>query len=512
MNRKQRRAQARQNLRDARKRAAEGKPFVRITDSGVAIPTGASDVVGYHNALHDLSAYSDAVEEMAKRHGIMDEPGAPEAFANARKIDVPLRNEDPTRIEVDVVYHGEGQHRAFVKSTGRLGEITDELMDLAAKRGKTSDERERLERVKDASDGRVLQNGVDLPASWLASASDVGPGPRARVGRSLEDSVLVDDPERVALLRHSTTLASVTDPLRKSPNLFPDADMRIQRDFFTCGALRDLFQRDRPEAKVFHLSLAQYAALNHENPFTLGIDEVFFIPPFPLYYMKVDKNPMRPLLPESETVDKEGGRIKGRLDGMLVNTSQPDRWLIAEHVEYENDARNPATNASTTIGIAFEPSTGRLAVIGENPQDIAKLPTDEMKSVTGTALQLLWTAVNFMLLINSKEVEHVLVTDPLRPPTRQQRRAQGYIDAPHYEIRLKPKQTIRTALEQAVREHRKHYKRPHDVRSHPRRYKSGRVAVVRAHRRGLRGEKPEIKREYDAKEMGTAVRKAPFEV
>jgi hypothetical protein len=103
-------------------------------------------------------------------------------------------------------------------------------------------------------------------------------------------------------------------------------------------------------------------------------------------------------------------------------------------------------------------------------------------------LRLLMASVRFARLLNHRGVTIQQINDPARPPTRQQRRAVGYVDREQYRIVLRPRLSVEAAISDTLSGRSPRYtpRRRHLVREFTRTYPSGRTGPVRAHVRGGR--------------------------
>lgn len=103
-------------------------------------------------------------------------------------------------------------------------------------------------------------------------------------------------------------------------------------------------------------------------------------------------------------------------------------------------------------------------------------------------LSILIAIIRFTHLLNHRGVMIKRFADPLRPSTRQQRRAAGYVDRDHHRIVLRPRLSVNQAIHDALSGRSTRYtpRRRHPVQEFIRTYASGKIGPVRAHVRGGR--------------------------
>jgi hypothetical protein len=124
--------------------------------------------------------------------------------------------------------------------------------------------------------------------------------------------------------------------------------------------------------------------------------------------------------------------------------------------------------------------------LGVHTFDEKKIVSEERENTYW--LRLLMAAIRFARLLNHRGAMIQRFQDPERPPTRQQRRAAGYVDRDHYRIKLRPRLSTEAAIGDVLSGRSLRYtpRRRHPVREFTRIYASGRSGPVRAHVRGGR--------------------------
>jgi len=109
------------------------------------------------------------------------------------------------------------------------------------------------------------------------------------------------------------------------------------------------------------------------------------------------------------------------------------------------------------------------------------------EEATRVALLLVRCILGMWYVLDHRDVRIIAEADPLRPPTRQQRRAAKWVDRDRYVIRISPTVTIRQIVEDLSAGRSRRGIAPHDRRAHLRRHpktKARSVHVRSAHVRG----------------------------
>lgn len=279
--------------------------------------------------------------------------------------------------------------------------------------------------------------------------------------------------------------------------------------------LHDLFERVREEGQphdgfgelgrlacVFHLDYALFDDLIHPGE-TVAIFEELHDTIFPFDVFEISLN--------------EAPEMSFANDGPLVGY-RPRRYLIAIRYEigrttfviaddlemHEKSGRigKMVSAFSYAMLSAQDPkSDGALQLQAIRPKgvrsfDAQKIVQEERQNAYW--LRLLMAAIRFARLLNHRGVAIQHFNDPQRPPTRQQRRAAGYVDRDHYRIVLRPRLNVETAITDVLSGRSLRYtpRRRHMVQEFVRTYASGRTGPVRAHMRGG-GLSPGV--DYDAR-------------
>jgi hypothetical protein len=261
------------------------------------------------------------------------------------------------------------------------------------------------------------------------------------------------------------------------------------------------------EAKVFHIANVHIA---RTLLIAYPVNEVpIFVAPFPIFKIVLDERPEY-ILPAEINADDRATQLKTFApEAWIVDARDSAAWHIREHAlvtlfydpNYEKDELkfyerianrvkgeyvvqycSPPMRLDPFDGSFDEEAYEKNKMFGSG----GDLPGP---SLSGPAL-----VRAFCAFANHRDVHAVAIPDPNRPETRQQRRAQKYKEQEHYRIVIRGKpNTIGKEIgeKKNIRE-----RREHDVRSHLRTQATGRISVVRAHRR-CRGQKPFLTRDYE---------------
>lgn len=262
------------------------------------------------------------------------------------------------------------------------------------------------------------------------------------------------------------------------------------------------------EARVFHfqdtLSLWKIVAAypqEAEQPPLLA-------KPFPVFMFAID-SPLEYTAPDEGQQDDDTYRILSfRTVAFLVDARDDAAWKAYElqrlKLRYYPKSERGLEPISNRVSGEYEVSaySGPQEIIPETSSVLGLDESGKGIDVDGSLVDIaasqqlsagLATRA-FCAFANHIAVSAVEITDPQRPPNRQQRRAQGYVERTHYRVIVKGRvERIASDIAQAknVRE-----RREHEVRGHLRHYSSGRVSTVRPHKR-CRGKGEFIKNEYE---------------
>ena len=281
--------------------------------------------------------------------------------------------------------------------------------------------------------------------------------------------------------RHSSDHDDLPEPVRLG-RLFDD----IQRDGFPTDDFGELGRLGR----VFHLDYHLFAGLVHDGEIVSFVDELEqAIFPFDVFEIALDGapemrfsdrgnfnsyHPQRYLLAMQFTEQRTSFIVADELE--LIRESGPT-VRMASAFRFTVDAE--ANDETRMIPTAISPR-------GVAPFDAAKIEAEERANAYW--LRILISCVRFAIVLNHRGVTLERFDDPLRPPTRQQRRAAGYVDREHYRIALRPRLTADNAMQDALSQRSLRYtpRRRHEVKEFERTYASGKVGPVRSHMRGGR--------------------------
>ncbi len=279
--------------------------------------------------------------------------------------------------------------------------------------------------------------------------------------------------------------------------------------------LDDLFERVREEGQphdgfgdlgklacVFHLDYALFDNLIHPGETVALLEELHdTVFPFDVFEISLNEAPEMPFADDGPMAGYRPLRYLIAMRYEIGRTS----FLIADDLEMREKSgrvRSMISAFSYSIISAQDPkSDGALQPQAIRPKgvrsfDAQKIVQEEHQNAYW--LRLLMTAIRFARLLNHRGVTIQRFSDPNRPPTRQQRRAAGYVDQDHYRIVLRPRLNAETAITDVLSGRSLRYtpRRRHMVQEFVRTYASGRIGPVRAHMRGG-GLSPEV--DYDAR-------------
>jgi hypothetical protein len=257
-----------------------------------------------------------------------------------------------------------------------------------------------------------------------------------------------------------------------------------------------------PKCRVFHISAEQYGELQHLRKCVHNYDEYmptaigrialpdapswdprFCIEPYPYFaiHAPVVFTPIPNAPPTIEgawgetRVDASGGQWRVFLTSLLRNKRLRETRTIyfvvmLEPVEGIFEVALFSSRTDEALRIAEsrgqDPIVARRTFVRENYRDGAVAAS---------------FAASFCLMLNHRDVTAVQIQDPLRPATRQQRRAGGYLEREHYLVELR--KPLSRILHDATRGKHLRQRRPHEVRKHLRHLRDGKLTTVRSHTR-----------------------------
>ena len=165
----------------------------------------------------------------------------------------------------------------------------------------------------------------------------------------------------------------------------------------------------------------------------------------------------------SVSADRKSGIIKFTSSYHLLNDTL-DRHLV--------------TASTINVGNIDEPVTGPRTGYIERYQ-MAKDEAEFQPFIDNLANMNPWVIMRFLHTLNNRKVRVVeLQSDPYKPATRQQRRAENWQEREHYKIYLPATLTIHKAMEQATSASNCWDVTPHDRRGHLRTDRYGRKRIV----------------------------------
>ena len=284
-------------------------------------------------------------------------------------------------------------------------------------------------------------------------------------------------------------------------------DRRVQQHFETIG----------PNCRVFHISEEQFKELRHLRALSHNYDDTlptavgrialpdapswdprFCIEPYPYFAIRspIVFHPF-PNAPPS---------IVGAWGETRVDSSSNVWRVILTSIMRNDVLRQTHTNHFEVIvkpeegkfEVALQTDRTKLALRNSVEQGLEfnkARRTFVRENYTGGAVAASFVA-SFCLMLNHRDVSTIQIQDPFRPPTRQQRRAEGYVEREHYLVELR--KPLSRIIHDATRGKHLRQRRPHEVRKHLRHLHDGKLTTVRAHTRcGV----PSRNSEYDATKL-----------
>ncbi|HEV3157321.1 MAG TPA: hypothetical protein VGZ00_08240 [Candidatus Baltobacteraceae bacterium] len=265
--------------------------------------------------------------------------------------------------------------------------------------------------------------------------------------------------------------------------------------------------------RVFHITIAQ-----HEQLAALSLtsyDPNYLVPPFPRWKLVVDDCPWEKVAagtphpaPGDERDSSKSSKVFESdawvcLDSLLIDATAGSTWTVCDRFLTKTEARGEVAGIS---GVRFNVQDGLFEDLniraGRSSKESFLQPDDEnIERPEGKTSVIV--ALNFVLLLQHRDVSIESIPSPDAPLNRQQRRAiersGGDLEAKHYKIVLREKTTVEGALHNVRNYERLRYPRPHSVRGHLRTLKTGKVVKVRNYERGgLKGTFNADNAEYDA--------------
>jgi hypothetical protein len=241
---------------------------------------------------------------------------------------------------------------------------------------------------------------------------------------------------------------------------------------YSDARLRAVESQLRGEARVFHVSAAQYWAMEAATWDSYPPEAL--LPPFPVLELRVDGTAMEP------TIDNP--KVLIRTDWLLLDATRPEKWLVMERCTF----KRPEVSGVAILGTLLNVTTGEVVPLEDNP-------------MSGVALREYVRMARVALTFLQMRLHRQVHTPAIDVATnRQQRRAmeRDGLSTDHYLVKMRPTLTVDEVLRNVhAGEHLRH-PRPHDVAAHWRQLRSGKRVPVRWHRRGGT---PQRTAEYDAR-------------
>jgi len=271
----------------------------------------------------------------------------------------------------------------------------------------------------------------------------------------------------------------------------------------THPSIKETLESNEADARVFVIERRQmmefeWAEWDDFNP-------AFCCPPYRTFIIR-PAHPI-PMVYENETTRlKEGhNKIEMYLEEVFVHTSEDrTKLFISEFSRF--DHKNGEVTYSAT-GVIADLETGTCLPVkyddewigGKRPPGYSirkKFITDDALALYTECQVTTRNVIAFLHLINNRKVTVEATQDEHRPINRQQRRAQGYVDRPHYKVTIPPRRKANSLVSEAMEGKELRYRRPHEVRAHPRRIKGrDEPTWVREHHRC--GDPRDYRPEYD---------------
>jgi hypothetical protein len=282
-------------------------------------------------------------------------------------------------------------------------------------------------------------------------------------------------------------------------------DRKVQQYFESIG----------PNCRVFHIGEEQFKELRHLRQLSHGYDETsktavgrialpdappwdprFCVEPYPYFAIR------SPIM--FQPIPNGPPTIEGAWGETRVDSSDNSKWRVfLTTILRDNNLRQTRT---AFFEVLIRPEDGTFEVVlqtdktdlalknfVEHGEDFVRARRRLVRENYRDGAVAASFVASFCLMLNHRDVSTIRIEDPFRPPTRQQRRAEAYVEREHYLVELhKPLSRI---IHDATRGKHLRQRRPHEVRKHLRHLRDGKLTTVKAHTRcGV----PSRKSEYDA--------------